>query len=51
MEATSKLYEKIPTFDGEKENWEFYKVQMESYLVTYNLGDMLVEDIANDDGK
>ena len=43
--TSSKPYEKIPTFDGEKDSWEFYKIQMESYLATHNLGDLTVRMI------
>ena len=34
-------YSKIPTFDGERESWTFYKKKMESYLARKDLGHLL----------
>lgn len=30
--TTSSYYSKIPTFDGRKRNWRFYKTKMKTYL-------------------
>ena len=32
---------KVPVFDGDKENWPFYKKKMESYIARSDLGELL----------
>ena len=34
-------YSKVPTFDGERDSWTFYKKKMESYLARKDLGHLL----------
>ena len=40
----------MPTFDGEKESWVYYKVKMESYLARKDLAKYLTKrEIPRDD--
>jgi hypothetical protein len=33
-----KIYMKIPTFDGDKEQWHTFKAKMQSYLARNQMG-------------
>jgi len=45
-----KIFVKVPTFDGRKSKWTFFKSKMISYLAQKNMGEMLTyaEEIEND---
>ena len=40
-------YSKVPTFDGERDSWTFYKKKMESYLARKDLALLLQETVGS----
>ena len=40
-----EYYLKVPSFDGDKVSWLFYKKKMESYLARLDLGGLLDKNI------
>ena len=40
-ESEEKVYVKVPTFDGRKSKWPFFKSKMISYLAQKNMSELL----------
>ena len=36
-----KIYVKVPSFDGRKSKWPFFKSKLKSYMAQKNLGELL----------
>ena len=45
MKRKQDYVSKLPVFDGDKENWTFYKKKMESYIARLDLGELLAAGI------
>jgi len=46
-EHSSKVGTRVPTFDGDKAKWPFYKKTLESYLARSGLSELLTKKVGN----
>jgi len=46
-EHSSKVGTRVPTFDGDKAKWPFYKKKLETYLARSRLSELLTEKVGN----
>jgi len=46
-EYSSKVGTRVPTFDGDKAKWPFYKKKLESYLARSGLSELLTKKVGN----